>query len=149
MDGMSALSECYDAFYRALDEAVRKQGPLDGILGFGGTVSQAPCHRELVLSVREIIGKWEEKEKAAEAVRRILWEQQGREDSHAYFTLSAVHAEVLPLISSLSPEEALELSGDYERMLPRRKRLPVQDEVLRQLKKHAGITEKRGWFSRK
>jgi hypothetical protein len=59
------------------------------------------------------------------------------EPKSAYWMLVAVQGLSRELIPGLSREDAAALMKDYERTWPRHTRLPVQDDVLKALKKAA------------
>ena len=56
------------------------------------------------------------------------------EPKSAYWMLVAAQGLITRLIPGLDRADAAALAADYDKLWPRRTRLPVQDEVLRQLK---------------
>ena len=63
--------------------------------------------------------------------------KQNQDPKSAYWMLVAVQGLARDLIPGLGRAEAEALAKDYEKAWPRRARLPVQDDVLKTLKKAA------------
>lgn len=63
--------------------------------------------------------------------------RQAEVPGSAYWMLLAVQGLGLDLIAKLSPGDAAALAAVYERDYPRRMRSPVQNQVLRELKRRS------------
>ena len=130
---MERLQQIYEDYDRRYQEAVEKAPAFSGFFGVGDVVKNHPCHMDFY----EAVGAWTEalaaqapeSDRVAEAVRWIL--SQGGEN---WYHLAA-HGQVRILIPLLKPQDRRTLGDWYEKSYPRRKRLPVQNEILKLLKK--------------
>ncbi|MBQ9252996.1 MAG: hypothetical protein IJ188_10220 [Clostridia bacterium] len=110
----------------------------DGVMGLGNHPGNAPCHEIMDRQVEALCGQATdavETEGISELILRIFQAQgewQGPE--YARLMLAAIQRHTLPLISRLPAEEKEMLRRWYEQAYPRRKRLPVQDQILAALK---------------
>ena len=134
---MEKLKLLYTEYARQLEEAREKAPKFSGILGIGDVVKNHPCHQAFY----EGVGRWTEEFLASEpseadtvlAVRQIL--EQGAGDGGTSWYCVAAQGHAKPLISRLSRENRQQLLDWYQTLYPRRKRLPVQEDVCRLLKK--------------
>ena len=139
MSRQEEFSAMMAEYEEAVTEVQKNRKMFDGVLGMGAHPGNAPCHDALdkkIAALCEAVagdpGAGQAKE-LLDAVYGASLKWEGPE--YARLMLIAVQRHTLPVIPRLSPEERAELAAWYERSFPRRKRLPVQDEVLKALKK--------------
>ena len=128
------------AVYSEEVNKVQKQRRLfDGVLGMGNHPGYAACHENMDRAVEELCRRTmeeddpEETAKLSEAVFQAASRWEGPE--YACLMLMAIQRHVLPLISCLDPSDRERLAVWYEKQYPKRKRLPVQNEIAAKLKK--------------
>ena len=139
---MQDLKNRYEQYLAEAEKARKKAGLCDGLFGMGNDPRKAPCHDafyEYVAGwVQEFLAQDPTAQDCAAAVEWIVklaaahWEQK---DTFGY--LYAIHGHIIPLIPRLDRDAAKELASWYEGAYPRRKRMPVQDQVFKALKKAA------------
>lgn len=133
---LNQLLREYDGEIRSLQKNRRF---FDGLFGMGGSAANAPCHDRLDRAVEELCGRAAEETaeapERAELVREIL-QAQGRWQGPEYarLMLAALQRHTLGLIPLLEAGNRATLLAWYEKEYPRRKRLPVQDQILKALK---------------
>ena len=127
---LDALRE-YDG---AVQEVQKNRRVFDGVLGLGNHPGSAPCHDALD---RQAEALWREAAEAgdleaAEELVNTLFraETEWKGPEYARLMLVAVQRHAIPLIPLMEKGARDELSDWYQKQYPRRKRLPVQDEVL-------------------
>ena len=135
---MERLTEDYLADANKLERS-RKPNELFG-LKFGP--SDDPLHERFAKDLAELMKDFAAGEPDSAALRAVLEKLFGAAGQHpeprsAAWMLIAVQGLARELIPALSREDAAALAKDYESVWPRRARLPVQDEVLKILKKAA------------
>ncbi len=114
--------------------------PGDGVLGFGRVPGNDPCHDLFDKRAAELAERWAEpdsdREEAAQLVRLML--RCDRELSlpvYAQGMLVAIQRHAMPLIPRLTEGEARELRSWYEKQYPFYRRMPIQKDLLRALKR--------------
>ena len=135
---MERLTEDYLADADKLERS-RRPNELFG-LKFGP--SDNPLHERFAKDMAELMGAFAAEEPDSAALRAVLKKllstaKANPEPRSAYWMLIAVQGLSKELIPGLSREDAAALAKDYESAWPRHSRLPVQDDVLRALKKAA------------
>ena len=135
---MERLTENYLADADKLERS-RRPNELFG-LKFGP--SDDPLHERFARDMAELMGGFAADGPDTAALRAALKKLFGAakaypEPRSAYWMLIAVQGLSKELIPGLSREDAAALAKDYETAWPRHSRLPVQDDVLRALKKAA------------
>lgn len=141
-DFLAALRARYEAYLDEVAELERKRKPGEGIFGMGGGPKNDPCHSRFAEELRGELASFAASEPEATAAEEALRYVLGQPESEnvpqsAYWMLQAVHGLGLELIDRLEPGDAAALAASYEKNYPRRKRFPVQDQVLRELKRRA------------
>ena len=123
----------------AVTEVQKNRKMFDGVFGMGNHPGNAPCHDTLDRKIETLCREAADAPDAGQ-IRELLeavyaaplgW--NGPE--YARLMLVAIQRHTLPLIPLLRVEDRAELSAWYQKAWPRRKRLPVQEEVLKALKK--------------
>ena len=131
----AALAE----YARAVDEVQKKRRPFDGVLGLGNHPSNDPCHDAFdkqVAALCEEAALPENQAERAPLVEAVFGaEGQWKGPEYARLMLIAAQRHTLPLLPLLAPESRKSLADWYRKTYPRRKRLPVQDQVLKALEK--------------
>ena len=135
---MERLTEDYLADADKLERS-RKPNELFG-LKFGP--SDDPLHERFARDMAELMGGFAADGPDTAALLAVMKKLFGAakaypEPRSAYWMLIAVQGLSKELIPSLSREDAAALAKDFEAAWPRHSRLPVQDDVLRALKKAA------------
>jgi len=135
---MNRLLEDYlDAAWQ--QERNRKPSELFG-LKFGP--SDDPLHDSFAKDMAELLGGFASEKPDSTSLRTVLAKLFGAAKEYpdpksAHWMLVAIQGLAKELIPCLSREDAAALAENYESAWPRRARLPVQDDVLRALKKAA------------
>ena len=147
MEGIavSALSACMERYNEAIRKVVGELKPGDGLLGFGRDPKRDPCHMEFYNAVGETVRQMVQdglSPAEAEETARFLMTlaQEGR-----YFSLTqpmreAVQGHARILVPLLEPETAEKMAAWYAKAYPRRRRLPVQSQLLKDLERRARET---------
>jgi len=143
MDSFCAdLHEAFADYRQDLEAYERSRRPADGLLGFGRTMANDPCHDRLDEKVKRaaegLRAENPPPESAEEMVRLLLL----REDLSAWpvaaqWMIRALERHALPLIPFLTPETAGDISRAYEQRYRRWERLPVQKQLCRALQERS------------
>ena len=133
------LEQIYTDYDRALQQAHKKSSILSWIIGQGsaGDPRNDPCNREFY----DKVGTWihgfvssSPEETEAVSICRFLMEAAVRREKAptCWYTLVAQGyiKEVIPL---LSPESRHTLAKEFNHLYPRRRRLPLQEDVYQLL----------------
>ena len=140
-DWLSRIEALYDAYLLTAAELEKNRKFGDGILGLRPGPADDPCHQrfaEELEALRRECAAEASSEEAAE-ILRLLFDKADdkRMPLSAYWMLIAVQGLGRELIGLLNPGDAAALLTFYRRRYPRRVRLPVQDQILKQLKLQA------------
>ena len=137
---MKELKERTEEYIARVDGllAARKFG--EGVFGLPDSAKDSLCHKEYFEAVRahvhELAASGPSEKDAADAAEFLLraHKEYPASDLAAWMLLSVQQfaGELMPF---LTKEKKKELASWYEREYPRRSRMPVQDEVLRLLRK--------------
>lgn len=138
----AAIEEAFMLYRQDLEAFERKRKPTDGLLGFGRSLQDDPCHDRLderiEKAVSGICALGPSPEDARRAAAMLL---PGAETEKwplaAQWMLRAIERHTLPLIPFLSPEDAGAFLQAYTRRYKPWDRLPVQNQVYKVLKARA------------
>ena len=136
-----ALRACVEEYEAAAARMVSRLRPGDGVLGFGRDPKRDPCHMAFYEAAGEAVSRFAAGEpeagEAFQGARFLL--TMGQEGRPALLRpmLEAAQGHALPLIPLMEPGQAAELARWYRAHYPKRRRLPVQDKVLRALEDRA------------
>lgn len=122
------------------DELIANRRPGEGLFGFPDSAKNAPCHMQyynnMETAVRELAGEEPDSSTAEQLVRFLLTAEDAFPCSQlSSWTLLAVQRLALPLIPYLSQETKKELCVWFGKKVPRLQRMPVQQEIIKALKK--------------
>ena len=120
-------------------ELTRKFGA--GWFGLKGGVADDPCHDRFADDLRAFFSETAETCDSAEARELMEYVVAAPEKADApraaYWMLIAVQGLTQPLLPRLAAEDARAVCERLEKLFPRSQRLPVQDELVRALRKQA------------
>ena len=140
-ESTAVLQACVDRYLQAMERLTAGLRPGDGILGFGNDPKRSPYHmdfyREVGQAAELLAGEGRGAQEAGEAVEFLLTMGQHQGDGLTRPMLEAAQGHARVLIPLLAPERAGELARQYAACYPRRRRLPVQSQVLAALEKRA------------
>ena len=139
---LNALQEAFAAYRQELEAAQKKRKPTDGLLGFGNSIKDDPCHERFDERVAQAVSAIAAAQPSPTDARRVVRLLLIRDDLQAWhlsaqWMLRAAERHALPLIPFLSREAAAELSEEYTGRYKRWERLPVQKQVIKALKASA------------
>ena len=134
--------ECMERYQAAVKKLASELRPGDGLLGFGRDPKRDPCHMEFYEAVGEAVGRMIQAglspAQAEEAVRYLLTlYQEERYHSLTGPMREAVQGHARVLVPLLEPSAARELALWYGKVYPRHRRLPVQNQLLKDLERRA------------
>ena len=139
MDALNELRSICAEYGDAVKETEKKKRFFDGFLGLGNHPGNAACHEVLDQKTEELCrraleeGTPEELGALTEAIFRLEGSWQGPE--YGRLMLLALHRHTLELIPRMDGETRERLAAWYGKTYPRRKRLPVQDQVYAALQR--------------
>ena len=138
---VNTLLACMENYNEAVKKMTAKLRPGDGLLGFGRDPKRDPCHMEFYEAVGEAVGRMvQEGLNPAEAEDTVrFWSpcSGGAVFRPDPAMREAVQGHARTLVPLLEPETARELAAWYNKTYPRRRRLPVQNQLLKELERRA------------
>ena len=139
---VNTLLACMENYNEAVKKMTAKLRPGDGLLGFGRDPKRDPCHMEFYEAVGEAVGRMVQAglspAQAEEAVRYLLTlYQEERYHSLTGPMREAVQGHARALVPLLEPSAARALALWYGKVYPRHRRLPVQNQLLKDLERRA------------
>lgn len=143
MSRLEELQEIYTEYIDDMQAAVKKTKITGGVKSVftGRTVDprQELFHKEVSKKMKKILEEEPSCEEAARISDYILHaHEEILEETPAWYMLIAMHGQVLELVSFLEPAQAKQMYEAYEAAFPnKRTRYPVQDDLLKALKKRA------------
>ena len=131
------LNETLREYDHAVQELQKNRKWLDGVFGLGNHPGNAACHELLDQKVESLCRRAAENGDEQEicALLKAIMEAGDRWEGPEYarLMLVAVQRHTIDLIPRLPPEIRKALAPEYDQKYPRRKRLPVQEELYRRL----------------
>lgn len=139
----TALTQAFLDYRQDLENYQKKAKPTDGLLGFGHSLQNDPCHEKLDEAVKKAVNAIStagpSQAEAEKAVRFLLSPSDGKPwPLAAEWMLRAVERHTLPLIPFLSKEAAGVFLREYTKRYKPWERLPAQKEVYKALKEKGG-----------
>ena len=133
------FQEIVEHYIEELDKAEKNRKPGSGIFGFGQGPGDFPCHTEMDNQVAELAAEIAEGEaepdEVAETVKAVLQAEESRTwPEAARWAVMASQRHVLPLIARMSAADRKEMLAWYEKAYPKRRRMPLQKQILEKLK---------------
>ena len=139
---LDALERAFADYLQELEERQKKTKPTDGLLGFGRSIKDDPCHERADERVEKIIAELcalsPAPETAVLAARLLLRADGPNWPLSAQWMLRALERHVLPLVPFLAPADAAALQREYAARYKPWDRLPAQKAVYKALKARAG-----------
>ena len=139
----AALEQAFRDYLQDLENYEKKRRPTDGLLGFGRSLKDDPCHERLDERVEKAVGEIcasaPSPGEAERTVRMLLRDDMQAWPLAAQWMLRAIERHAIPLIPFLTRETAAALLKEYAERYRPWDRLPVQREVHKALKLQAGM----------
>ena len=132
--------EIMTGYKEELEKSRKNRKITSGIFGFGGGPGDDPCHDAMDKQVggltAEIAEETVESEEISELVTAILREEKNREWSEsAKWSVIAIQRYTIPLIPKIPADRKKEIDAWYEKAYPKRMRLPIQRQIVKELNK--------------
>ncbi len=136
---ISRLEALYGSYLETAAALERDRRFGEGIFGMKGGPADDPCHERFAEDLRALLESFGAARPSGGELRDVLaWiydaPQRDRAPKCAYWMLVAVQGLTRPLLGDLAPEDAAALRRQLEKAYPRYARMPVQNELLRELK---------------
>ena len=136
---MDELNKRIEEYISYCEKLFKNSNPFAGVFGFSGGPKEDKGHREFYDSVGAMTdrvlneGEPEEISQMAEA---LLFSASSAEKGHpAYWMIRAISGHALKLIPELTPERKYELLKRFSAAFPKNKRLPIEEQIIKELKK--------------
>ena len=139
---MTALEQAFRDYRAALAECEKKYRPTDGILGFGHSIKDDPCHEQVDQCVERIAAQIRDACPSPQEAEQAALMLLARDDAatwpaSAQWMLRAIERHCISLVPFLSRETAGALLKKYDARYKRWERFPAQEQVYKALKKQA------------
>ena len=136
------LKQLYADYLEQARSLERNRRLGEGLFGFGRRPADDPCHEQFVKAVYETVQTLAEEQDTATVAEAIRWICDAPltfpdEPPSIYWVLMAAHGGMLAGIPSLSAQDAKDLYDHYDATWPKDKRMPLQQQVHKALKKAA------------
>ena len=141
---MSIYLERFQGIMGQYSEELEKAGTrrkiTGGLFGFGAGPGDDPCHEAMDKQVGELtaqaLAEETRPEELASLVTAILRAEKDRNWSEAAkWAVLAIQRYTIPMIPKIGPEDRKKLSSWYSQAYPKRIRLPIQKQVVKELEK--------------
>ena len=141
-EALVRLRALYEAYLDKTNALERDRKPGAGWFGLKGGVADDPCHDRFAEELHTYFGALAASGADSAALREIMEyvisaPQAADAPRAAYWMLIAVQGLTQPLLPLLSSADAQAVGESLDKLFPRSKRLPVQDKLLRELRKRA------------
>ena len=138
---LARMDRILEDYLDAADQQERNRKPNE-LFGLKFGPSDDPLHDRFAGDMAALLSDFAQEKPDSAALRPVLEKlfgaaKENPEPKSAYWMLVAIQGLSRELIPGMSREDAAALMKDYEQNWPRRTRLPVQDDVLKALKKAA------------
>ena len=139
MENLQQLRELYEVYIQTTLDLQKNAKPLQGFLGFGQHLGTDPCHGEFAAKVETLVKEAEVSSQEAAAILSYAIEEpeKHKKNELAYWMLLAVQGKMIPLAGKVAAEDAAVLTEKYDKLQPKRMRLPIQKDFAKALKKAA------------
>ena len=139
---LSRLEALYNDYIGTVQELERNRKPGEGLFGMRSGPKDNPCHERFSEDVEKMLKDFRDtsptSEDSAAMLRYILTiPESWQELTCAYWMLIAVQGFGIDLIGYLEPADAKALAEILSAAYPRYIRLPVQNKLLKELKRQA------------
>lgn len=129
------LENLIQDYLSTTDIIIKNQKPFAGIFGFSGGISKDGCHEVFLNKLQRTLEE-DDTLDAYEVVKFLLYADTRYECQRSVsFMLTAIQGLAVPYISKLSDEQKKEFKDYFDKNIPRRTRLPVQDKLYKELSK--------------
>ena len=138
--GLEDVRRLYADYLEQVRQAELARKPLQGYMGFGPRLGDAPCHGLFAQNLEALLKDIERGEACSGEVREILEyiyraPQEHRKPPAVYWMLIAVHGLTIELTGRLAAEDAMALWAEYKKLYRRGERLAIQKKVLAALRR--------------
>lgn len=136
--GIETIGAIYRDYLKQVTELEAERKPGDGLFGMGKKLSDDPCHDSFAGKLEAALNELAKQGSASKQVREVLsfiyrMPLENKEPVSAYWMLGAVHGLTLDLIKLLDAQDAAQLRKEYAGYFKRHERLPVQQQVYKEL----------------
>lgn len=118
-------------------EVKKSYGGFSGLFGFGSDPKRDSGHMQFYNDVAKLAEEIPSDDPELAAFTSLLLKATDgvSESSMAYGFLEVIQKHAIPLIPFIKPDERKELLEYYSRRYPKYRRLPVQNDVFKELKR--------------
>lgn len=139
---LSRLEALYGNYIDTVQELERNLKPGEGLFGLHSSLKDSPCHERFAEDVKRLLEDFRDTSPTSEdcaALLRYVFTvpENWCELKTAYWMLIAVQNFGIDLIDCLNISDAQELAELFSAYYPRRKRMPVQNRILKRLQQRA------------
>lgn len=140
---LKEIARLYEAYLEEFYRQKKGHKAFEGMFGFGTGPQDYPCHEKFIQDLdrllKSLLSRSPASQETEEVLRYIYCEAPARWESEptVYWMLLAAHSLTPDLIGCLDASGARALYDEYQKRYPRRRRLPVQDKVLKALKERS------------
>ena len=129
-----------EQYNEALEKAGKTRKLAGGLFDLGGGPGDDPCHDAMDRQVGELTEQFaadgDQPEETALLVTVILQAEKSREwTPAAKWAVLAIQRHTIPLIPKIGPEDRKKLAAWYTDAYPKRQRLPIQKQIVKELEK--------------
>ncbi len=141
MTVLEQLQSCYEVYDVQAKDAKKKESPFAGVFGLGRDSRHDRCHDEFFQKVGELISAFAAEDPPAEEADQVLTWLLTTASQHknevTYWYLYCIHGYAIRVLPFASREHCEELYQWYGSEYPKRDRMPVQQEIYKELGKCA------------
>ncbi len=142
---LKEVTGLYDRYVQQVEDLEKNRKFGEGLFGTKDGPKNHPCHGKFAEDLDRLLEEQENTAPESSAVKDVLAfiytaPRRYSPPMSAYWMLIAVQGLTARLTERLDPKDAEELLAQYGKEYRRRERLPVQDQIVRQLKaRSAGV----------